>query len=79
MPTVILHIQNEDPVVGEIEEMPGAADMLIIVKNPRKRDGKDLHYLDASVQTVIWPLSRVNFIEIYPAGEDEEIISHVRD
>ena len=79
MPTVILHIQHEDPVVGEIEEMPGAADMLIIVKNPRKRDGKDLHYLDASVQTVIWPLSRVNFIEIYPAGEDEEIISHVRD
>jgi hypothetical protein len=79
MPTVIVHISNEDPVVGEIDEMPSATDMLLIVKNPRRRDGKDLHYLDASVQTVIWPISRINFIEIYPAGEDEEIISHVRD
>jgi hypothetical protein len=79
MPTVILHIQNEDPVVGEIEEMPQPTDRLLVVKNPRRRDGKDLHYIDASVQTVIWPISRVNFIEIFPAGEDEEIISQVRE
>jgi hypothetical protein len=79
MPTVILHIQNEDPVVGEIEEMPQPIDRLLVVKNPRRRDGKDLHYIDASVQTVIWPISRINFIEIFPAGEDEEIISQVRE
>jgi len=79
MPTVILHVQNEDPVMGEIEEMPSPSDLLLIVKNPRKRDGKDLHYLDASVQIVIWPVARINFIEIFPTGEDEEIISHVRD
>jgi hypothetical protein len=79
MPTVILHIQNEDPVVGEIEEMPQPTDRLLVLKNPRRRDGKDLHYIDASVQTVIWPISRINFIEIFPAGEDEEIISQVRE
>jgi hypothetical protein len=79
MPSVILHIQNEDPVLGEIDAMPASTDLLLIVKNPRKRDGKDLHYIDASVQIVIWPVSRINFIEIFPAGEDEEIISHVRD
>ena len=49
------------------------------IKNPRRRDGKDLHYIDASVQTVIWPTSKINFIEVLPAGEDEEIISQVRD
>ena len=79
MPTVIVHISNEDPVVGEIDDMPSPTDNILIVKNPRRRDGKDLHYIDASVQTGIWPISRINFIEIYPAGEDEEIISHVRD
>ena len=50
MPTVILHIQNEDPVVGEIEQMPQPIDRLLVVKNPRRRDGKDLHYIDASVK-----------------------------
>jgi hypothetical protein len=29
--------------------------------------------------TVIWPLSRVNFIEVMPSGEEEEIITHVRE
>ncbi len=79
MPTVIIHVQNEDPVVGEMDALPGSNDLLIIVKNPRRRDGKDLHYIDASVQTVIWPTSKINFIEVLPAGEDEEIISQVRD
>jgi len=79
MPTVIIHVQNEDPVVGEMDNLPGTNDLLIIVKNPRRRDGKDLHYIDASVQTVIWPTSKINFIEVLPAGEDEEIISQVRD
>lgn len=79
MPTVILHIQNEDPVVGDLEELPGPTDLLIIVKNPRRRDGKDIHYIDSTVQTVIWPTAKINFIEVLPAGEDEEIISAVRD
>jgi hypothetical protein len=79
MPTLLLHIQNEDPVVGETEELPKPTDLLVVVKNPRRRDGKDLHYLDASVTTVIWPISRINFIEIMPTDKDDGIISHVRE
>jgi hypothetical protein len=79
MPTVIIHIQNEDPVVGEIDEMITSQDTLIVLKNPRRRDGKDLHYLEANVSTVVWPLSRVNFIEIMPSEQEEEIITFVRE
>ena len=43
--TVILHIQNADPVVGEIEELPSTTDNLVMLNNPRLRDGKDVHYL----------------------------------
>lgn len=79
MPSVIIHIQNEDPVLGEIDELPAASALLVIVKNPRRRDGKDLPYIDMNVNTVIWPTSRINFIEVLPSGEEEEIISFVRE
>jgi hypothetical protein len=79
MPTVILHIMNDEPVLGEVDEMPTAQDTMMIVKNPRRRDGKDLPYVDASVNTVIWPMHRLNFIELLPSGPDEEIISFVRE
>lgn len=77
--TVILHIANEDPIVGEIEEIPAPTDSLISVSNPRKRDGKDIHYIDADVTTVIWPMNRITFLEILPSEEEEKIIGFVRD
>jgi hypothetical protein len=77
--TVILHITNEDPIVGEIDDIPSLTDNILIVKNPRKRDGKDLHYIDADVTTVIWPWDRVNFLEILPSEEEDRIIGFVRE
>jgi len=79
MPTVVLHMLNEDPVQGDVDELPSKSDTLIYVNNPRRRDGKDLPYLDASVNSVIWPLSRVSFIEIIPGSEEEKIVSFVRE
>jgi hypothetical protein len=79
MLTVILHVINEDPILGEMDEMPSAGDSILVVKNPRRRDGKDLPYLDPSVNVVIWPVSRVNYIEILVTGSEEEIISFVRE
>jgi hypothetical protein len=79
MPTILLHIMNEDPILGEVEQLPAVNDYLILLKNPRKRDGKDLIYLDPNVTQVYWPLTRINFIEIIPSGDEEEIISFVRE
>ncbi|MEA4909844.1 MAG: hypothetical protein GYA17_15050 [Chloroflexi bacterium] len=79
MPTVIVHIQSEDPVLGEIESLPAPGDTILTVKNPRRKDGKDLAFIDPSVTTVIWTLSRVTFIEVLPAGEEDEIITFVRE
>jgi hypothetical protein len=79
MPMILLHLVGEDPVLGEIEELPSPTATSILLKSPRKRDGKDLHYIDANVTTVIWPMSRVNFIEVLPTGEEEEVIGFVRE
>lgn len=79
MPTVLVHIANEDPILGEVSELPDATAQTILVKNPRRRDGKDLHYLQANVTDVIWPISRIAFIEVIPGSEEEQIIGFVRD
>ena len=79
MPTVLVHIANEDPVLGEVENLPGVADQTIKIKNPRRRDGKDLHYLQANVTEVIWPMIRVSFIEIIPGDQEDQIIGFVRE
>ena len=77
--TLVIHVSNEEPVVAEADDLPNMTDTMITVKNPRRMDGKDLHYLDENVVTVIWPLHRINFIEILPTKEEEEIIGFVRE
>jgi hypothetical protein len=77
--TVVIHITNEDPIVGEIDELPAAGDNILTVHNPRRRDGKDVNYLSNDVVTVIWPISQVSFVEIIPTEGEERIIGFVRE
>lgn len=79
MISIIAHINNEDPILGEIDQSFNSTDQLIILKNPRRKDGKDVHYLEPSVSTIIIPMHRINFVEIMPTGVEEEIISFVRE
>jgi len=79
MPSIMIHLMNEDPILGEVDELPQKSDSFILVKNPRRKDGKDLTYLDPSVTNVIWPISRVSFIEILTTEKDEEVITFVRE
>lgn len=77
--TVMLHINNEDPVVCELDELPKPSDLIVIGKNPRRRDGKDLPYVLPNVTVVIWPMTRMNFIEVMPTDEEEKVITFVRE
>jgi hypothetical protein len=51
-------MQNEDPIVGEVDELPSKTDAIIYLSNPRRRDGKDLPYLEENVTKVAWPIAR---------------------
>lgn len=79
MVSIILHISNEDPVVCEMDELPSPSSQFLLVHNPRRRDGKDVHYLDEDVTSMIVPWHRVNFIQLLPSGEMEEVIGFVRE
>ena len=78
--TVILHISNEEAIVAEVEKLPEPTDQVVLVNNPRRRDGKDLHYLEDEVTSMIIPWHRINFVEIMPSAEElEEVITIVRE
>ena len=77
--TIQLHILNEDPIVAEVEALPGPQDTLLVVSNPRLRDGKDVRYVAPNVTSIIYPLARINFIQILPSGEEERVVGFVRD
>ncbi len=76
---VLIHIANEDPVVAEMEQLPGPADTCIVAMNPRTRDNKDLRQLLPNVTQVIWPMSRITFIEILPTSDEEKVVGFVRE
>lgn len=79
MQSVIVHIANEDAIVCEIEHLPDPKDITILVHNLRRRDGMDVHYLDEDVTSVIFPLHRVNFIQVLPSAEISEVVGFVRE
>ena len=78
MISLIVHINNEDAIVCEMEEMPNPDAAFMVLHNPRLRDGNDLHYLDEEVTSMMVPWHRVNFVQILPSAETEEVIGFVR-
>jgi hypothetical protein len=77
--SAIIHIQNAEPILCELDDLPNPTDQLLTLQNPRRVDGKDLNYIMEKVTTVIWPVSNITFIEILPSEEEEEIIGFVRE
>jgi len=76
---IIVHIAGEEPILGEMDELPSPSDFMVMIHNPRRLDGKDLHYLAENVVTVYWPVTRINFLEVVPTREEETIIGFVRE
>jgi hypothetical protein len=76
---VLVHLLNEEPVMGEMEQLPTADANFIAVSNPRRRDGKDLHYLQLNVTTVMWASHRIGFIEVLPGEAEEKLVTFVRE
>ena len=76
--SIIVHITDEDPVLGEVDEIPKSDSLLVRLSNPRRLDGKELHYISPGVAEIYWPMHRISFIELVPSEEDE-IIGFVRE
>ena len=78
-PTVLIHVLNEEAVVGEVEHVPEPTDQVLIVSNVRLRDGRDVSYVLPETKTVVYPWTRIHCVEILPSEADEEVISFIRE
>lgn len=76
---IILHMLNEDPVVADIEALPDPTHHSILVSNPRRRDGRPLHYVTEGASAFIFPLTRISFIEVMEMEKAEEVVEFFRD
>ena len=77
--TLLVHIAGEDPVVVETEGLPGPTDTCVVGVHPRRRDSKEIHYILPDVTQVIFPMWRINLIEILPSGQDDEVFKPFRE
>jgi hypothetical protein len=79
MHTLYVHITDGEAFVAEVNELPDPTHQFVNLTNPRKRDGKDLSYLMEEVNQIMLPWWRISYIEIMPTGEEEEVITFIRD
>ena len=77
--TVMIHLLNEDAVVGEVERVPEPDDQVLIVSNVRRRDGRDVSYILPESSMVIFPWTRIHCVEILPSEREEKIVSFIRE
>jgi hypothetical protein len=71
MISLLLHIQNSEPIKVDVDEMPSPSDSVIVGKNPRERSDKELTIFDEGVVTVIFPIWRINYIQVLPSVDEE--------
>ncbi len=76
---LLLHVANDDPLIVEVEELPKPGDTNVLGMHPRRKDNKEVHYIQGDVTTVIFPMWRINFIEVMPSGDEEEVFGLFRD
>lgn len=77
--TILIHLLNEDAVVGETEELPQPQDNFIRIMSPRLRDGREVTYLLSETNIVLYPWSRVQSVEVLPTDSEEQVVTFIRE
>lgn len=77
--STIVHIVNEEPILCELDDLPPPEAQSITLRNPRRRDGKDLRFLEEDVATIVVPWHRITYIQVLPSTAVEDVIGFVRE
>ncbi|MGQ9908834.1 MAG: hypothetical protein ACUVS2_08370 [Candidatus Flexifilum sp.] len=71
MYTLLVHINNSEPVKIDVEELPQPSDSVIVGKNPREKTDRELNWLEEGVVTIYLPWWRITFVEVLPSPSEE--------
>ena len=64
----VLHINNEQPLLADLFELPNPTDLVVRLTNLRSLDGKRPVFVDDSRSVFLFPYHRVSFIEVPQAS-----------
>jgi hypothetical protein len=67
---VILHLSNSEPIKVDVDELPDQNATNITCKNPRDKSDREVNWIEEGVSTVIFPMWRVNYIQVLPSDDD---------
>ncbi len=65
---VVVHVVNEEPFLADMEELPTDNATHLQLKNPKTREGKAVTWLARGVVSLLYPWSRISFIEVLADG-----------
>lgn len=77
--TILIHIANDEPILADIDELPDPNAQAIACTNVRRRDGKDISYIDRDAVQFFFPWHRIGLIEVISAEEEAKVIGFVRE
>jgi hypothetical protein len=60
----VIHINNEQPLLADLYEMPTPGDASLVCTNVRMLDGKKPIFVDRSNSVFVFPYLHIRFIEI---------------
>ena len=77
---VLVHIANEDPFFADLDQMPAAHATNVVLSNPHGRDQKPVPWAHERLRAVVFPMSRIMFMEVVITKADErEVVGFIRD
>ena len=68
----ILHIHGEESILCEIESIPQPSDNFVVIFNPTRKDRKKIPTLEDNVTSVIYPWTRVSYVELFEERTQRE-------
>jgi len=74
---VVIHMDNEQPLMADLPADPTALDTCVICTNLRTMSGKTPVFAERSDSTFVFPMAHIRFVEIRPASvEDRREVGH---
>ncbi|MEI7555522.1 hypothetical protein [Candidatus Chlorohelix sp.] len=71
MAIVILHVLNQDAIVGEMDKLPDPKDSFVSISNPRKMDNRPVTFIDKRAKVIMFPWNQIFFIEVMESEEEK--------
>jgi hypothetical protein len=69
----VIHLNNEQPLLADLFDMPAAPDQGLLCTNLRTLNGKRPVFADEIESIFYFPYQHIRFVEIHPSRDQKQI------